>query len=566
MPVLLFYHYCDVADPAALAVQQRHLCHSLGLTGRVRVASEGINATLGGDRAACAAYERELASDPRFGAVEFKRGEGGAGDFDGLLVKESTEIVTLGIPPAELSFRDGGARLSPAQFREGVMAVAAAREGGGGDTVLIDCRNAYESRIGCFDGALAPPTRQFSDFPAWCREHRSELQGRNVLMYCTGGIRCERASAYVLGPEVGAAAVGQLHGGIHRFLEEWPDGGGVWKGKNLVFDRRVAIGTTPASRVPQAVCDLCLAAPCDDYTADARCRHCRARLLACLSCTEALRSDAAVDGALCRECTLKAGRGELKSRAATGRECWPHLREAGLSPTEGAKGKNGPKPGGRRKVRLKYCSALSTLLEPEREPEREPDSVARKETQAKQAELAWPQLSGLDAVDSSLLCFFLLQPDVSDDFLRAGWRLVLSGRAPASDGGEAEEAVADFAATAAPSSGCALLLWRAHEGLDECRDDETRGAPPADVARKVTEGGAGCLALWKESDGRTVHRLYPGPNDEEDAPLLGTAAANCLLRALRECWGGALAFQAGARYRGAAPKAQIQRLIKVIRA
>ena len=126
MPVLLFYHYCDVADPAALAVQQRHLCHSLGLTGRVRVASEGINATLGGDRAACAAYERELASDPRFGAVEFKRGEGGAGDFDGLLVKESTEIVTLGIPPTELSFRDGGARLSPAQFREGVMAVAAA--------------------------------------------------------------------------------------------------------------------------------------------------------------------------------------------------------------------------------------------------------------------------------------------------------------------------------------------------------------------------------------------------------------------------------------------------------
>ena len=82
----------------------------------------------------------------------------------------------------------------------------------------------------------------------------------------------------------------------------------------------------------------------------------------------------------------------------------------------------------------------------------------------------------------------------------------------------------------------------------------------------MTEGGAGCLALWKESDGRTVHRLYPGPNDEEDAPLLGTAAANCLLRALRECWGGALAFQAGARYRGAAPKAQIQRLIKVIRA
>ena len=114
-----------------------------------------------------------------------------------------------------------------------------------------------------------------------------------------------------------AAAVGQLHGGIHRFLEEWPDGGDVWTGKNLVFDKRTAIGTSPPSRVPYAVCDLCdekvspskltvpllhslfhtkslpccwAAKDCDDYSAGARCRYCRARLLVCTSCTAALQS------------------------------------------------------------------------------------------------------------------------------------------------------------------------------------------------------------------------------------------------------------------------------------
>ncbi len=647
MPVLLFYWYCDVADPPLLVEQQRALCVSLGLTGRVRIASEGINATLGGSDASCVEYERALTEDERFAGVDIKRSEGGSEDFEGLIVKQSKEIVTLGIAPDALSFKDGGTHLSPAEFRQQLLERHDGDRGGdsNGAPVVIDCRNAYESRIGCFDGALRPPTRQFSDFPAWCRENRSELEGRRVLMYCTGGIRCERASAYLLGSDVKAATVGQLHGGIHRFLEEWPDGGDVWKGKNLVFDKRNAIGTTPPSRVPHATCDLCDANDCDDYSAGARCRYCRARLLVCPSCTATLHfgsdSDAttasSADGALCRECLGSAAKGELRKRAASIRDCWPHLREAGLGPpatcaatdvpatggdearhkSNTRRGQKGPKVGGRRKIRLKYLRAMSSLLEQ--------TALSDIETGASEAtQHRWPQLTGVDTVDSALLCFFLLQPscpksDANDAILRAAWHALLdanprscqtlsdSTRTPegifCAVGTEqelrAEDVLDRFASTASPSNGCALLLWRkqlpAAEEETEDEGDEMKsslaqksdnGKHQSDsaelvetVPRRVLDGGAACLAMWKESDGRTIHRLYPAANDGIDGPLLGLEAARKLVRSLREEWDNPSAraantnkckfqFFAGEQYDGAGsacPKHQVQRLVREIR-
>lgn len=669
MPVLLFYWYCDVADPPSLVEQQRVLCESLGLTGRVRIASEGINATLGGSDASCVDYERALTADERFVGVDIKRSEGGSEDFEGLIVKQSKEIVTLGIAPDALSFKDGGTHLSPAEFRQELLERHDSDRGdSNGAAVVIDCRNAYESRIGCFDGALRPPTRQFSDFPAWCRENRSVLEGRRVLMYCTGGIRCERASAYLLGSDVEAATVGQLHGGIHRFLEEWPDGGGVWKGKNLVFDKRTAIGTTPPTRVPHAMCDLCDAEDCDDYSAGARCRYCRARLLVCPSCTVAPQSGSdseaptalSADGALCRECLSSAAKGELRKRAASTRDCWPHLREAGLGPPatcadtnvpttsadEDAKHKSstrrvkkkGPKPGGRRKVRLKYLRAMSSLLEqtgisniqtgsPETTQQRQNQLDLHKE----HVGAPWPQLSGVDTVDSALLCFFLLQPgrpnsDANDAVSHAAWHALLapgcrlsqtlsdSIRQPEQIScatepelqpepeARAEDALDRFAATATPSSGCALLLWRkilavqwAEVGLEaENEGDKLNarvqaqmmgvGAHESDVKKpmdtipqRVLDEGAACLAMWKESDGRTIHRLYPAANDEIDGPLLGLEAARRLVRLLQEEWenpGIANTTRStfhsfvGECYDGgssACPKHQVQRLVREIR-
>jgi predicted sulfurtransferase len=656
MPVLLFYWYCELADPALLVEQQRALCSRVGLTGRVRVATEGINATLGGSAAGCAEYEQALTADPRFAGVDIKRSEGGSADFEGLLVKEGKEIVTLGIAPEALSFKDGGAHLSPAEFRQELLGKSdGSPSGDSSGPVVIDCRNAYESRIGCFNDALTPPTRQFSDFPAWCRENRSALEGRRVLMYCTGGIRCERASAYVLGSDVKAATVGQLHGGIHRFLEEWPDGGGVWQGKNLVFDKRTAMGTSPPSRVAHAVCDLCDAKECDDYSAGARCRYCRARLLACLSCTAALQSGrASADGHLCRECITSAGEGKLKKRAAIGRDCWPHLREAGLGPPATAKAataaepgrkkasRKGPKTGGRRKIRLKYLHAMSSVMNHARmntvEPEPEPQQEQSAGLECGEEAPCPPQLlqlSGSDAVDSALLCFFLLQPnqsDANDDdgVVRTAWQALLDAQQRASGRGcgklgagshddclqsaalqeippeesaeaaeeaeedirmqaAAEDAIDQFAATAAPSSGCAILLWRepamdtvtaeaAADGEEQlaaaasadaisapvdadCSDFDA--APPP--SRKVLEGGAGCLALWKETDGRTIHRLYPADNDDADSPLLGVDAARRVVQMLRQRWGGRLGSRAGERYEGAGPKRQVQRLVQEIR-
>lgn len=228
-------------------------------------------------------------------------------------------------------------------------------------------------------------------------------------MYCTGGIRCERASAFVkqtVGPE--GPPVSQLDGGIHKFLEAWPDGGGVWRGKNLVFDRRVAMGTVPLTRVEGAVCDLCRTAPCDDYSADARCRYCRARLLACNACIaeggqQQLQQQ--VDGQLCQECVAAQASGTLKKRAAIARDCWPQLREAGLGsgggdPKAAVKNRVGQpntnpktkKPNriinSRRKIRAKCRDAMQALLEQEEEK----DGGREGECEAWQAEQRWRQL------------------------------------------------------------------------------------------------------------------------------------------------------------------------------
>lgn len=247
----------------------------------------------------------------------------------------------------------------------------------------------------------------------------------------------------------------------------------------------------------------------------------------------------------------------------------------------------------------------------------------------------WPQLSGVDTVDSALLCFFLLQPgrpklDANDAVSRAAWHAILDpGRrsfqtlsdtiqpeeisCAAEPEPEAEhplearpeDALDHFAATATPSSGCALLMWRKRLAVQlaegeletEDEDDKTKtqdqarrmdvGAHESDVPEpvetvpaRVLEGGAACLAMWKESDGRTIHRLYPAANDEVDGPLLGLEAARKLVQSLREEWDNprrkGIASTArsrfhsfvGERYDGgssACPKHQVQRLMREIR-
>ena len=223
--VLLYYQYVDVAAVDDLCEWQRSLCSELKLRGRIHVGREGLNGTVGGDVRATALYCTAMARHARWGALfadmAIKRSAAPPApaprSFPGLFVRACEEIIALGIPPSELSWRDASAHLTPREFH--ALLLAHRRRGGDsgnrGDgrgnnpacydgLVLLDVRNYFESEIGRFDGALRAPTRTFEEFPRFADAIIARLglavgggSAPKVAMYCTGGIRCERASAYL---------------------------------------------------------------------------------------------------------------------------------------------------------------------------------------------------------------------------------------------------------------------------------------------------------------------------------------------------------------------------------
>lgn len=272
MPISLFYVYADVSDVDGLAALLRPLGAAHDLAGRVRVSKEGLNATVGGTHAGLSILHDLVQEQFPDVAVDFKvSNDGGAEKLNGeWRVRVVDEVVTLGPDGKGLSWRDASAHINVEQFRKEIITDAC-------DTVVLDVRNGYESAIGRFDKAILPPIRQFSDFGAFVRDNQTLFDGRRVLMYCTGGVRCEKASALVK-RECNVTSVAQLHGGIERFLERFPDGGGVFKGKNLVFDGRMAVGECTGSVVGRCLsCD----GPWDDYGPAWRCCKCRSRVLIC---------------------------------------------------------------------------------------------------------------------------------------------------------------------------------------------------------------------------------------------------------------------------------------------
>lgn len=308
--VTLFYCYTSISNVSTFAHSQRVLLQSHSLSGRVRVAAEGINGTVCGAPSSVLAYE--AATRAALGAggagVDFKRSPAWAPAFPGAVVREVGEIVTLGLGAGEAaaaSFDRAARRLRPEEFRR---RLGARKLGLGSGTVVVDVRNGYESDIGHFVGALRPDVRQFSEFPRWAGEMREVLVGaEEVLLYCTGGVRCERASAYlieVVGVE--RKRVGQLEGGIVRYLEEFGDGGGQWRGKNLTFDGRLAVQGT--GEVVGRCCGC--GGMWDDYGRGERCGYCRRRMLVCERC-EAPR--------LCDGCGkfYEEERGRLEASAMT---------------------------------------------------------------------------------------------------------------------------------------------------------------------------------------------------------------------------------------------------------
>jgi UPF0176 protein len=232
--VAALYKFARFPDPAALRAPVLALCQERGIKGTLLLAREGLNGTLAGSAEAIAALVDHLRSLPDCAGLEVKYSYADEMPFHRMKVRLKAEIVTMGQPDID-PLASVGHYVDPAEWNALISDP---------DVVLIDTRNDYEVAIGTFQGATDPQTTSFRDFPAWFRQQREALlgQGRKpkVAMFCTGGIRCEKSTAFL--KSEGVDEVFHLKGGILKYLEEIPAEQSLWQGECFVFDERVSVG------------------------------------------------------------------------------------------------------------------------------------------------------------------------------------------------------------------------------------------------------------------------------------------------------------------------------------
>jgi UPF0176 protein len=228
--VAALYRFARLPDPAALKAPLLTALTAHGVRGTILLAGEGVNGTIAGTPAAIDAILAHLRALPGCAGLTAKFSSAATMPFHRTKVRVKREIVTMGEPVDPLT--DAGAYVPPAEWN----ALIADPE-----TLVIDTRNAYEVAVGTFPGAVDPGTDSFADFPAWFRANRDTLlEGKKrVAMFCTGGIRCEKSTAFL--KNEGIADVYHLDGGILRYLEEVPAADSAWEGECFVFDQRVAV-------------------------------------------------------------------------------------------------------------------------------------------------------------------------------------------------------------------------------------------------------------------------------------------------------------------------------------
>jgi UPF0176 protein len=243
--VAAFYQFAELPDFRQLREPLRALCAPLGLKGSVLLAQEGINGTLAGSPEAIDDLVGEMRNGVLFGGrldnLELKFSQASRMPFQRLKVRLKKEIVTLGDSGTDPT-RQVGIYVEPADWNDVIAAP---------DTLLIDTRNAFEVAMGTFEGAVDPGIGSFGQFKDFAARHLDPSKHRRIAMFCTGGIRCEKASSYLLAR--GFAEVYHLKGGILRYLEGVPEADSRWRGECFVFDERVALGHGLRER-PQANC------------------------------------------------------------------------------------------------------------------------------------------------------------------------------------------------------------------------------------------------------------------------------------------------------------------------
>ena len=273
--ILLYYKFQPIKDVEYFIRVHKKKCKELDIVGKVLVGKEGVNGSVAGTVEQMEAYKDFFHSIKGFEDLWFKEEIGNESPFNKMIVRERKEIVSL---QKDVDMSRKGKYVNPQEFLEGVE---------NGDVIILDARNDYEYTVGKFKGAINPNIKTFREFPEFVDKFKEKVdKDKKIFMYCTGGIRCEKASLYM--EDQGFTDVYQLHGGIINFRQEIPDK--AWEGKCFVFDKRLVTKNSDGNDVIskciicQEVSDLqrnCKNVACDDLVV--QCASCQENMHGCCS-------------------------------------------------------------------------------------------------------------------------------------------------------------------------------------------------------------------------------------------------------------------------------------------
>jgi len=245
--IILFYKFTDIGNPEEFVEQQLTFCNKEGLLGKILIAGEGINGSLSGSKDQINEYKRFLTSQPQFSDINFKEERGTFNPFKKMIVRQKREIIRM---DQELDLNKRGKYITPEELTE----LYDSDE----EFIVLDTRNNYESEVGKFKNAITPDLDTFRDFPEALKS-LEDKKDKKIITYCTGGIRCEKATSYMI--KEGFTNVYQLKDGIINFCQQYPNT--LWEGKCFVFDQRLLSHVDPDAD-PITNCIHC-SGSCDRY-------------------------------------------------------------------------------------------------------------------------------------------------------------------------------------------------------------------------------------------------------------------------------------------------------------
>jgi len=286
--VLLYYKLVQVQHPETEVKKQIEVCKALQLKGRILIGKDGINGTVGGDHMSLSLYRDYMNQHKLFKNIDFKLSESDVEPFPKLSVKAREEIITTGVR-GEINLCRRGNHVDRDSFHEWLK--------NGEDMVILDMRNDYEWEIGRFVNSVRPPMKYFRDLRD-SMEFYDQFKGKKIVMFCTGGIRCEPASAYFIASGFNPNDIYQLEGGIVKYAEKYGNEG-YYEGKCFVFDERVAVpvNTSESAKVV-GECLHCRAT--DDTYRNCAYRVCNRLFLACNTCNDSYQNTCSHE---CKEAT-----------------------------------------------------------------------------------------------------------------------------------------------------------------------------------------------------------------------------------------------------------------------